>query len=215
MSIDPMFPRLRSHWFSLQSYSSGVGIQEKAWKKVCLDPQKVFVLGMEHENTLSVGLRLHKDPTVGHFLPHWPVAYPGRGGLLTLHNPGQLMVYPVVSLKYWKWGLRDFTKTLLEGTENFLQKYKIPCHVQKTEGVFTVRGKIAFLGLQVKSGVTQHGLAINVKNDLEVFKKIPSCGVKDQPMDQMVHYQEELDLKDLFNKWCYFFQKNLESQKRR
>ena len=125
-----------------------------------------------------------------------------RGGKATLHAPGQLVIYPVIHLASFKWQIKDFILLLESITKEFLLDLGIVSErKEKYSGLSTSRGKIAFFGIHVSDGVSQHGLSINVNNDLELFHSIKSCGVKDRPHDRLKDHQTSFSTKELFEKW--------------
>ena len=126
-----------------------------------------------------------------------------RGGKATLHAPGQLVIYPVIHLASFKWLIKDFILSLENMTREFLLDLGVAAgrKEEKYSGLSTARGKIAFFGIQVSEGVSQHGLSINVSNDLDLFHSIKSCGVKNRPHDKLKDHQISLTTKELFEKW--------------
>lgn len=110
-----------------------------------------------------------------------------RGGLATYHGPGQLVIYPIINLKNFKMGVKDYVRSLELSVVDTLAKYSIKA--QRREGfpgVWVGEKKIGSLGIHVKKMVTMHGFALNVSTDLEDFKVINPCGFKDLEMTSMV-----------------------------
>lgn len=125
-----------------------------------------------------------------------------RGGQATLHAPGQLVIYPVIHLPSFKMKVKDFIVSLETITQSFLEDFKIPTErLDKYSGLSSSQGKIAFFGIHISEGVSQHGLSINVDNDLSLFSSIKSCGTSHRPHDKLSSYQTKLTTKDLFYKW--------------
>ncbi|MCY4513386.1 MAG: lipoyl(octanoyl) transferase LipB [Bdellovibrionales bacterium] len=125
-----------------------------------------------------------------------------RGGRATLHAPGQLVIYPVIHLASFKWQIKDFILLLESITKEFLLDLGITSErKEKYSGLSTSKGKIAFFGIHVSEGVSQHGLSINVSNDLGLFHSIRSCGIKDRPHDRLIDHQIPFSIKELFEKW--------------
>ena len=100
-----------------------------------------------------------------------------RGGQVTYHGPGQLVVYPLLDLKRLKLGVRALVCALEKAVVDVLAEYGIDA-VPKADapGVYVDGRKIAALGLRVRRGCTYHGLAFNVAMDLEPFRRINPCG---------------------------------------
>ncbi|QEN03506.1 lipoyl(octanoyl) transferase [Thiospirochaeta perfilievii] len=103
-----------------------------------------------------------------------------RGGNITYHGPGQIILYPVISIKSIKIGVREYIRRLEEITIITLKKFGVEGSRNKlNHGVWVNGKKIASVGVRIKNGVTLHGLAININTDLEPFNWINPCGLKD------------------------------------
>ncbi len=108
-----------------------------------------------------------------------------RGGDVTAHLPGQIVLYPILRLANPR-GVRAYIKVLEQTVVTALHRFGIAARVrQGLPGVWVGREKIAFIGIRIKNRVTQHGLALNVNNDLELFKFIVPCGLPDITVTSM------------------------------
>ncbi|MCZ0931539.1 MAG: lipoyl(octanoyl) transferase LipB [Oligoflexia bacterium] len=127
-----------------------------------------------------------------------------RGGEATLHAPGQLVIYPILSLPCLGLKVKDFIAGLEEITQSVLRGFGVETKKEgKYAGLYTERGKICFFGIHVSGGVSQHGLSINVHNDLSLFSAIKSCGEQNRKHDSLSLYKEfSLSKEELFFKWC-------------
>jgi lipoate-protein ligase B len=102
----------------------------------------------------------------------------GRGGGTTAHNPGQLVIYPIVKLKSLKLDVTEFVRRLEQVGLELLDSLGVIAHRQKgLPGLWVGRDKIASVGVQIKKWVTMHGIAINIQNDLSIFDWIVPCGL--------------------------------------
>lgn len=102
-----------------------------------------------------------------------------RGGQVTYHGPGQLIVYFLIDLKRKNQGIRALVDTIENSVIAMLKADHIPAHtIEKAPGVYVDDAKICSLGLRVKRGCTYHGLALNVNMDLSPFSLINPCGYK-------------------------------------
>lgn len=118
-----------------------------------------------------------------------PVYTSERGGKATFHGPGQLVIYPVVSLSSFGLNIRQWVDRLLSISTATIQSFGVPAYKDcKTIGVYTGRGKIASLGIRVRKGVTMHGVSINVNLQPNGFDWIDPCGVHNGPVDQVSAY---------------------------
>ena len=106
-----------------------------------------------------------------------PVLHVDRGGQVTYHGPGQLVVYPLLDIKRIKVGVRDYVHRLEQAVIDTLAEWNIgAARRDGAPGVYVDGAKIAALGIRVRRGRTFHGLAFNVAMDLEPFRRINPCG---------------------------------------
>ena len=106
-----------------------------------------------------------------------PVVQTDRGGQVTYHGPGQLVIYLLVSLREAELGIRRLVGLMEQSIIGLLDAYGIVAESRAdAPGVYVDGRKIASLGLRVRRGCTYHGLALNVSNDLEPFRRINPCG---------------------------------------
>lgn len=106
-----------------------------------------------------------------------------RGGGATCHEPGQIVLYPIVSLSRLGMSVPGFTDLLISTTCQFLSKFGIEARGSDSEpGVYVEDQKIASLGFRSRRGVITHGLAINYTNQMALFQAIHPCGVTAQEM---------------------------------
>jgi lipoyl(octanoyl) transferase len=106
-----------------------------------------------------------------------PVIRVDRGGQVTYHGPGQLVVYLLLELRPLGIGVRGLVTRLEQAVIALLQAYGIAAESRRdAPGVYVSGRKIAALGLRVRRGCTLHGLALNVDMDLEPFSRINPCG---------------------------------------
>ncbi len=224
-SLNNKVVQIESHYFGLTPYSEGLNLQQKFLAQVqnqiklhdeviSIEHSSVelplkysYILGLEHPDVITLGLRSH-SASLQDILTN-PSQWTGdvfkvrRGGLATLHQPGQLVIYPVVHLKSNALTIREFIRLLLVTTQKTLKFYGVASEVDLCEkpGVYTANGKIAFCGLHVHHGVTQHGLSINIQNDIGVFKGLQSCGVKQPEIDSLKNQQLAITPEQFFRQW--------------
>ena len=114
-----------------------------------------------------------------------------RGGLVTYHGPGQLVVYPVVNLRDWG-GPLQYVRTLEQIIIKVLADLGIEAGlVEGLTGVWVGDAKIAAIGVKISRGVAYHGFAINVNTDLSYFDHIIPCGIDDRAVTSMAHVLKE------------------------
>ncbi len=134
-----------------------------------------------------------------------PVVKTDRGGQITYHGPGQLVVYPLLNLKALKLGVRDLVTAIEISVVEFLKVYGINAAAKPdAPGVYIENKKIASLGLRVRKGCSYHGVAINVCADLEPFQQINPCGYQGLEMVNLNDVSEKQfsveDVKSVFIK---------------
>ena len=100
-----------------------------------------------------------------------------RGGQVTYHGPGQIVVYVLCDIRRAKLGVRDLVTGLEQAIIAFLSEFGLVAEADpKAPGVYVLGEKIASLGLKISRGSSYHGLALNVNPDLEHFGRINPCG---------------------------------------
>ena len=171
-----------------------------------------YIVGCEHPPTITLGKRASLKEEINCSLAdlkHQKIAYfhTERGGLATLHSPGQLLIYPIVPLKKWHLSVRFFVTSLQHLTLECLSSLGLKPLFVKEDGIYSTAGKLVFMGFRIHQGVSYHGLAINVKNDLNLFHTIRVCGKAHAPLDSLQKHSIEIDLKSLFLQWNPFFLK--------
>lgn len=107
-----------------------------------------------------------------------PVVPIDRGGQITYHGPGQLVVYTLVDLRRRGYGIRELVQRLEQAVIDMLAAHRVVGgRLSGAPGVYVGGAKLAALGLRVKHGCTYHGLALNVEMDLAPFSAINPCGL--------------------------------------
>jgi lipoyl(octanoyl) transferase len=129
-----------------------------------------------------------------------PVVQSDRGGQVTYHGPGQLMLYPLLELKRYQLGVRDAVDLLENLVIALLKRYDIEARGDlKARGVYVGDAKIAAIGLRIRKGYAYHGLSLNVDMDLTPFSYINPCGYKALPITQIADFNSQITLKDVMN----------------
>ncbi|MGZ3690400.1 MAG: lipoyl(octanoyl) transferase LipB [Pseudobdellovibrio sp.] len=165
------------------------------------NPNTLYILGLEHPQVLTLGYRADESAEI-FAANRVPVVKTQRGGLATIHSEGQLIIYPIMNLRHLQVGVRDFVLSILNCTQSLLSIYGVQAQAEeRAVGLYTQKGKIAFCGIQIKNGISLHGLSLNVSNDLSLFSNIMACGVHNQKLDSMVLHGVHEELEVLFSKW--------------
>jgi lipoyl(octanoyl) transferase len=145
-------------------------------------PDEIWVL--EHHPVFTLGM--NADPQHVLAAGDIPVVRVDRGGQVTYHGPGQLVVYPLIDLRRAGLGVRDLVTALEQSVVACLAGYGIPAATRpKAPGVYVQDRKIASVGIRVRRGASYHGIALNVAMDLEPFARINPCGYEGLAMTQL------------------------------
>jgi len=132
----------------------------------------------EHPPVFTLGLNASRE----HLLApgEIPVIQIDRGGQVTYHGPGQLMIYPLIDLKRARLGVRDLVTALEQTVVDLSAEFGVEaCSRSDAPGVYVQDRKIASIGLRVRRGASYHGMALNIDVDLEPFSRINPCGFSD------------------------------------
>lgn len=124
-----------------------------------------------------------------------PIIQTDRGGQVTYHGPGQLMVYTLIDLRRKGFNVRELVSILENAVISLLAEYDILASAKKeAPGVYIDGKKICSIGLRIRKGCSYHGIAFNVNLDLEPFSRINPCGFAKLPM---THFAEQGGLTDV------------------
>lgn len=124
-----------------------------------------------------------------------PVIPTDRGGQVTYHGPGQIVVYVLFDLKRAKMGIRNLVSHLEQAIIQLLAHYNIQAEsFCDRPGVYIQEEKIASIGLRVKKGCTFHGIAFNADMDLTPFTYINPCGFSQLKMTQLKNFTPNLNI---------------------
>jgi lipoyl(octanoyl) transferase len=114
-----------------------------------------------------------------------PVVQTDRGGQITYHGPGQLMVYTLIDLRRKRLNVRDLVTKLEQSVIDLLAEYHIEAVAKRdAPGVYVDGKKICSIGLRIRRGCSYHGIAFNISMDLEPFTRINPCGFTALQMTQ-------------------------------
>lgn len=130
---------------------------------------------VEHDPVFTLGSNAKQE----HLLAPGdiPVVPVDRGGQVTYHGPGQLVVYPLIYLSRTGLGVRDLVTALEQSVVDLLDENGIEAYPRKdAPGVYVEQRKVASIGLRIKKNWSYHGLSLNVNMDLEPFARINPCG---------------------------------------
>jgi lipoyl(octanoyl) transferase len=147
----------------------------------------------EHDSVFTLGLNTKPE----HLLAPGdiPVIQIDRGGQVTYHGPGQLMIYPLIDLRRAGLGVRDLVTALEQSVVDLAADYGIEAASRcDAPGVYVDGVKLASVGLRIRRGSSFHGMALNVDVDLEPFSRINPCGFKDLQLTDLARLGADNDL---------------------
>lgn len=179
------FTSLQSYTDRLQSMKAFTRSREKETEDEIwlLQHYPVFTLGIRErvEDVLDTG--------------DIPVVKSDRGGLITYHGPGQVVIYVMLDLRRLGVGLKALVNALEQSTIDLLNKHAITAsRLDNAPGVYVAGSKIASIGLRVQRGCTYHGLSLNVDMDLTPFERIVPCGLSEMTMTDMKTLGSDVDI---------------------
>jgi lipoyl(octanoyl) transferase len=148
---------------------------------------------LEHEPVFTLGMNGDR----AHVLAPGdiPVVQIDRGGQVTYHGPGQLVVYPLIDMRRAGLGVRELVTALERAVIDLAARYDIRAECRaRAPGVYVDGRKLASVGLRIRRGGSYHGLALNVNMDLEPFGRINPCGYVGLEMTQLAALGAPMDL---------------------
>ena len=167
-------------WRAMQTFTDG---------RDATAPDEIWLT--EHSPVYTLGLAGRRE----HLLRDngIPVLKVDRGGQITYHGPGQLIVYTLFDLKRARLGVRDMVRRIEESVVQWLDSFGISAYGKvSAPGVYVAtaagEAKIAALGLKVRKGCTYHGLAVNIAMDLAPFADINPCGYPGLEVTQLAAF---------------------------
>jgi lipoyl(octanoyl) transferase len=165
----------------LINYSEGLKQQEYYKKLVNDGIYKGAFLFLEHTPVYTIGKKNKKNEQYYDYLRKIAEVYfVDRGGDITFHGPGQLVIYPILNLSYWNKDLHLYLRALEEVVIIMLKKYNIISgRKAKYTGVWVGNEKICSIGIACRNWITWHGLALNVDVNLDYFDYIVPCGIRE------------------------------------
>ena len=161
---------------------------------------------LEHPTTYTAGVSFNQKEILDKKIE---IVKSNRGGKITLHNPGQKIVYFVINLNNRKKDIRKFINVIEKSVIQFLETYKIKAKKDKKNiGIWVHQKKIAAIGIRVSRWVAYHGCSINVSNNLNQYLKIIPCGLDNRKVTS-IFKEKKIKPKNYENKLAEIFIKNI------
>ena len=191
---------------------------EELVKKVSEDINKEEIWFLEHNKVFTAGSSTPKEFNKNK-INNIEVLKVNRGGKITYHGPGQMIIYPIINIKFRKLNLIEYINQIEEICIDVFQNNQIKLFrkKEKNRGLWVKSKiglkKIIFIGLRYSKGVIHHGLSINFNNDLENFRKIDPCGLHRREISSLkelkVSYNKNKIIKELKVSFTKKFDLNL------
>ena len=139
---------------------------------------------LEHPTTYTAGVSFNKKEIIDKKIK---IIKSNRGGKITLHNPGQKVIYFVINLNNRKKDIRKFINIIEDSIIQFLEIYKIKAKSDKKNiGIWVNDKKIAAIGIRVSRWIAYHGCSINISNNLNQYFKIVPCGLNNKKVTSIL-----------------------------
>jgi len=163
-------------------YRDAIKFLEKRVNEVIHNKSNELIWLLEHPSTFTAGKTYKKDEIIDKNIN---IIETSRGGKITWHGPGQLICYFVIDLNKRKKDIRKFLNIIENTIIEILKKYKINSFSdRKNVGIWVKKNnkikKVAAIGIKIKRWVAYHGFSLNVNNNLDHYKKIIPCGIKNK-----------------------------------
>jgi lipoyl(octanoyl) transferase len=177
----------------------GITPYESTWNKmkmftsnrVASTQDEIWITEHEAIYTLGLNRKDFKKPLRTDIL----VLPVDRGGKITYHGRGQLIIYPLIDLVRYQLTIRSFVTLIEKSIMNFLSRRDIKANAKiEAPGVYIENKKIASLGLRIKNHASYHGLSMNIDMDLSPFEAIDPCGFKNLQMTQLKIFTNDLSI---------------------
>jgi len=163
------------------NYFEAINILEKRLEDLYANINKELIWTLEHDEIFTAGTSYKENEILDNSIN---LIKTNRGGKITCHAPGQLICYFVIDLRKKK-DIRKFISCIEKTIIETLKDYKIETFSDKDNiGIWHKKNnsvnKVAAIGVRVKKWIAYHGFAVNINNNLDQYKKIIPCGVKDK-----------------------------------
>ena len=189
-------------------YKKAMLFLNKRVEEVKNGDNKELIWVLEHPKTYTAGVSFKQNEIIDKKIK---IIKTNRGGKITLHNPGQKIIYFVINLNNRKKDIRKFINTIEISVIEFLKFLKINAKKDKKNiGIWVKGRKIAAIGLRVSRWVAFHGFSINISNNLKEYLKIVPCGLNNKKITS-VYLERKIIPKNFENKLVNIFIKNINS----
>ena len=189
-------------------YKKAMLFLNKRVEEVKKEHNKELIWILEHPKTYTAGVSFKQNEIINKKIK---VIKTNRGGKITLHNPGQKIIYFVINLNNRKKDIRKFINKIELSIIEFLKIFKINAKKDKKNiGIWVKGRKIAAIGLRVSRWVAFHGFSINISNNLNEYLSIVPCGLNNKEVTS-VFLEKKIIPKNFEMKLINIFIKNIKN----
>ena len=193
-------------------YEDAVKFMEKRLLDIDQKKSDDLIWILEHEDLYTAGTSYKESEIIDKSIKIFKT---NRGGKITYHGPGQLICYFVIDLKKGKKDIRKFISILEKTIIDTLKSYNIDTFTDKENiGIWyndnSQIKKVAAIGIRVSKWIAYHGFSININNDLQKYKAIIPCGIKDKTVTSLKKIKDQ-NYKEIENKLIDNFISNLQN----
>ena len=169
------------------NYFSAIDLLEKRLEDLYKNKNKELIWILEHDEIFTAGTSYKENEILDNSIN---LIKTNRGGKITCHSPGQLICYFVLDLRKKK-DIRKFISCIEKTIIDTLKEYNIETFSDKNNvGIWHKKNKtvnkVAAIGVRVKKWIAYHGFAVNINNNLNQYKKIIPCGIKDKGVTNLI-----------------------------
>jgi lipoyl(octanoyl) transferase len=192
----------------LVPYKTAFALLKKRVELIKKSEGEELVWILEHPITYTRGIRSKENEILDKKIKIIPT---NRGGKITLHSPGQKIVYFVLNLNKRRKDINNLVRQIELSIMDLLRLYQIKSYTDKKNiGIWVKNKKIAAIGIRVSNWVAYHGFSINISNNLKYYKKIVPCGL-DNTKVTTVMTESKIKIADIENKLKDIFLKKLKN----
>ena len=191
-------------------YEDAISFMEDRLKDIDLKKVDDLIWVLEHDHIYTSGTSYNENEIIDKSIN---IIKTNRGGKITYHGPGQLICYFVIDLKKGKKDIRKFISVIEKSIIETLKLYDIETFADKENiGIWyndnsTIK-KVAAIGVRVSKWIAYHGFSININNNLDKYRAIIPCGIKDKGVTNLKQIKDQ-DYKELERKLVEIFISNL------
>lgn len=198
---------IKTSWLGLLEYQKSLDFQYEQAEKIHAQEMPEVILGLEHPTVITLGKRgglVHSIDI--------PIIKTNRGGLATGHEPGQLVIYPLIHIQKRQIHIREWVSLLEESCITFFRNHGLVAHRGVHSGLWVDNKKIASIGLQIKKGVSMHGISINIHNTLSIFSHMEVCGLSALRLTSLHKEDVQMQLENAFTEIAYIVIERLQQK---